>query len=307
MGAGFVAMTVTRLTHLALAGNAAYRQAMATIAFIGTGVMGAPMARHLAAAGHDVTVYNRTRAKAEATGLAVADTPAAAAAGKEAVITCVGNDDDLREVTLGGDGAFAAMREDAVFVDHTTVSASIARELAEARALVVDAPVSGGQAGAENGTLSIMCGGSDAAVEAARPILDAYASRIVHVGAAGAGQQTKMVNQIAIAGVLAGLSEALRFAQKSHLDLGKVFEAISGGAAQSWQMVNRWGTMSEDSFDFGFAIDWMRKDLGLAIDEAKANGAILDIARLVDGYYAEVQAMGGGRQDTSALVRRIAK
>jgi len=280
---------------------------MASIAFIGTGVMGAPIARHLAAAGHRVTVYNRSRARAEATGLRVAATPADAAAGSDAVIACVGNDDDLRSVTFGADGAFAAMHADAVFIDHTTVSASIARELAAARALVVDAPVSGGQAGAENGTLSIMCGGSDAALAAARPIMAAYAGRIVHVGAPGAGQQTKMANQIAIAGVLAGLSEALRFAQKSGLDLDKVFEAISGGAAQSWQMVNRWSSMSDDSFDFGFAIDWMRKDLGLALDEAKANGATLDVARLVDGYYAEVQAMGGGRQDTSALVRRIAK
>ncbi len=278
---------------------------MASIAFIGTGVMGAPMARHLAAAGHHVTVYNRTRAKAEATGLPVAASPAEAAVGKDVVLTCVGNDDDLRGVTLGPDGAFAAMRDDAVFVDHTTVSARLARELAAAHALVVDAPVSGGQAGAENGTLSIMCGGLDAAISAARPILDVYASRVVHVGSAGAGQQTKMVNQIAIAGVLAGLAEALRFAQASDLDLDRVFEAISGGAAQSWQMVNRWGTMARDEFDFGFAVDWMRKDLGLALDEARANGATLDIARLVDGYYAQVQELGGGRQDTSALVRRI--
>ncbi|MHA6722781.1 NAD(P)-dependent oxidoreductase [Sphingomonas sp. RS2018] len=277
------------------------------IAFIGTGVMGAPMARHLAAAGHDVTVFNRTRAKAEATGLAVADTPAAAARDADVVITCVGNDDNLRQVTLGEDGAFAAMDRQALFVDHTTVSATIARELAAARESVVDAPVSGGQAGAEKGALSIMCGGDSIAVERARPILDAYAARIVHVGEAGAGQQTKMANQIAIAGVLAGLSEALRFAQKSNLDLDAVFEAISGGAASSWQMVNRWGTMAKDEFDFGFAIDWMRKDLGLALDEARANGATLDIARLVDGYYADVQAMGGGRQDTSALVRRLAK
>ena len=280
---------------------------MASIAFIGTGVMGAPIARHLAAAGHAVTVYNRTRAKAEATGLPVAATPAEAAAGKDAVITCVGNDADLRSVTLGPDGAFAAMSPRAVFIDHTTVSAAIARELADARALAVDAPVSGGQAGAENGTLSIMCGGSDASVAAARPIMAAYAGRIVHIGSAGAGQQTKMVNQIAIAGVLAGLSEALRFAQKSDLDLGRVFEAISSGAAQSWQMVNRWPTMAADSFDFGFAIDWMRKDLGLALDVAKANGASLELTTLVDGWYTQVQAMGGGRQDTSALVRRIAK
>ena len=277
------------------------------IAFIGTGVMGAPMAGHLARAGHDVTVYNRTRAKAEATGLSVADTPARAAQGADAVVTCVGNDDDLAGVTLGTDGAFAAMRDDAVFIDHTTVSASIAQRLAAARALSVDAPVSGGQAGAEKGQLSIMCGGSDAALAKARPVMEAYAARIVHVGAAGAGQQTKMVNQICIAGVLQGLSEALRFAQASDLDLDKVYEAISGGAAQSWQMVNRWPTMAKDEFDFGFAIDWMRKDLGLALDEAKRNGAVLPAAALVDQFYAEVQRMGGGRQDTSALVRRLAR
>jgi 3-hydroxyisobutyrate dehydrogenase len=275
------------------------------IAFIGTGVMGAPMAGHLGRAGHDVTVYNRTRAKAAATGLPVADTPAAAAAGADAVVTCVGNDADLAAVTLGADGAFGAMRDDAVFIDHTTVSADIARRLAGARALVVDAPVSGGQAGAEKGALAIMCGGSDDALARARPVMEAYAARIVHVGAAGAGQQTKMVNQICIAGVLQGLSEAVRFAQASDLDLEKVFEAISGGAAQSWQMVNRWPTMAKDEFDFGFAIDWMRKDLGLALDEARKNGAVLPAAALVDQFYAEVQAMGGGRQDTSALVRRL--
>ncbi len=277
------------------------------IAFLGTGVMGAPMARHLAAAGHDVTVYNRTRSKAEATGLAVADTPAAAASGAQAVVACVGNDADLEQVTLGADGAFAAMDEGAVFIDHTTVSAHIARRLAAARALSVDAPVSGGQAGAEAGKLSIMCGGSDAALAAARPVMAAYAARIVHVGAAGAGQQTKMVNQICIAGVLEGVAEGLRFAQKSDLDLGRVLEAISGGAAQSWQMVNRWQSMAEDRFDFGFAIDWMRKDLGLALEEAKANGAMLPMTALVDQFYAEVQAIGGARQDTSALVRRLPK
>lgn len=282
---------------------------MATIAFIGTGIMGAPMARHLAMAGHQLTVYNRTRAKAEAWvaahGGAVAESPAAAAAGKDAVIACVGNDDDLAQVTLGSDGAFAAMRDDAAFIDHTTVSADIARRLAAARALVVDAPVSGGQAGAENGKLSIMCGGSAVAMAAAEPLMKAYALRIVHVGGPGAGQQTKMVNQIAIAGVLQGLSEALRFAQASDLDLARVFEAISGGAAQSWQMVNRWQTMADDSFDFGFAVDWMRKDLGLALDEARKNGASLPVAALVDQYYADVQKMGGARQDTSSLVRRM--
>jgi 3-hydroxyisobutyrate dehydrogenase len=285
------------------------------IGWIGTGVMGAPMAGHLARAGHDVTVYNRTPAKAEAWavehGGRVAATPSVAADRADVVLTCGGNDDDLAAVTLGADGAFAAMRAGALFVDHTTVSASIARRLAEegdARGLLVlDAPVSGGQAGAESGKLAVMCGGSAEAFAAAEPVLQAYAARVVHVGAAGAGQQTKMVNQIAIAGVLGGLSEALRFAQGAGLDLDKVFEAVSGGAAQSWQMVNRWGSMAEDRFDFGFAVDWMRKDLGLALGEARANGAALPVAALVDQFYAEVQAMGGGRQDTSALVRRLQK
>jgi len=284
---------------------------MAKLAFIGTGVMGAPMAGHLVAAGHDVTVYNRTQAKALAWadkyGGKVADTPAAAAKDADAVFTCVGNDDDLASVTLGDDGAFAAMRDDAVFVDHTTVSASIARRLAGERALGVDAPVSGGQAGAENGKLSIMCGGSAEAMAKAEPFMQAYAARIVHVGEAGAGQTTKMCNQIAIAGVIQGVAESLRFAQNSGLDLDRVFEAISGGAAQSWQMVNRWPTMAKDEFDFGFAVDWMRKDLGLALDEARRNGAVLPVAALVDQFYADVQAMGGARQDTSALVRRLPK
>jgi 3-hydroxyisobutyrate dehydrogenase len=288
---------------------------MARIAFIGIGVMGGPMARHLAAAGHDLTVYNRSPAKAEAWvkahGGRQAASPAAAADGADAVITCVGNDDDLADVTLGREGAFRRMRAGAVFIDHTTVSAKIARQLAvEGKShdlLCVDAPVSGGQAGAENGTLSIMCGGRDKAVEAARPFMQAYGARITHVGPAGAGQTTKMVNQIAIAGVIQGLSEALRFAQAAELDLDKVFEAVSGGAAASWQMLNRWQTMAQDSFDFGFAVDWMRKDLGLAIDEARTNGATLPVASLVDQFYADVQAMGGGRQDTSALVRRLPK
>ena len=284
---------------------------MAKLAFIGTGVMGAPMAGHLVAAGHDVVVYNRTQAKARAWaekhGGTVAETPAAAATGADAVFACVGNDDDLAAVTLGEDGAFAAMRDDAVFVDHTTVSAAIARRLAVERALVVDAPVSGGQAGAESGKLSIMCGGSAAAMAKAEPFMQAYAARIVHVGDAGAGQTTKMCNQIAIAGVIQGVAESLRFAQMSGLDLDKVLEAISGGAAQSWQMVNRWPTMAREEFDFGFAVDWMRKDLGLALDEARRNGAVLPVAALVDQFYADVQAMGGARQDTSALVRRLPK
>ena len=286
---------------------------MARIGFIGMGVMGAPMARHLAAAGHALTVYNRTPAKAAAWvaahGGRAADSPAEAADGADAVFTCVGNDDDLAQVALGPDGVLARLRPGALFVDHTTVSARIARTIADAGAArgidVVDAPVSGGQAGAENGKLSIMCGGTAGAMAKAAPLMQAYALRIVHVGAAGAGQQTKMVNQIAIAGVLAGLAEALRFAQASALDLDRVLEAVSGGAAQSWQMVNRWPTMARDEFDFGFAIDWMRKDLGLALEEAKANGALLPVTALVDQYYAEVQKMGGGRQDTSALVRRL--
>lgn len=277
--------------------------------------MGGPMARHLAAAGHDLTVYNRSPGKVEAWvaahGGRQAMSPAEAAEGADAVITCVGNDDDLADVTLGREGAFRRMRDGAVFIDHTTVSAKIARQLAvEGKShglLCVDAPVSGGQAGAENGTLSIMCGGRDTAVEAARPFMQAYGARITHVGPAGAGQTTKMVNQIAIAGVIQGLSEALRFAQAAELDLDKVFEAVSGGAAASWQMLNRWQTMAQDSFDFGFAVDWMRKDLGLALDEARTNGATLPVASLVDQFYADVQAMGGGRQDTSALVRRLPK
>ncbi len=271
------------------------------------------MARHLAAAGHDLTVYNRSGGKADAWvaahGGTRAASPAEAADGKDAVVTCVGNDDDLADVTLGREGAFRTMRAGALFIDHTTVSARIARQLAvegkSRELLCVDAPVSGGQAGAENGTLSIMCGGRDKAVEAARPLMQAYGARITHVGPAGAGQTTKMVNQIAIAGVIQGLSEALRFAQAADLDLDKVFEAVSGGAAASWQMLNRWKTMADDSFDFGFAVDWMRKDLGLALDEARTNGATLPVAAMVDQFYADVQAMGGGRQDTSAIVRRL--
>jgi 3-hydroxyisobutyrate dehydrogenase len=286
---------------------------MTNIAFIGTGVMGAPMAGHLVTAGHAVTVYNRSRAKAEAWaekyGGTVAATPAEAAAGKDAVFSCVGNDDDLAEITLGADGVFGTMAAGALFVDHTTVSAKIARRLAEEGGakglLVVDAPVSGGQAGAENGKLSIMCGGTAEAMAAAEPLMQAYALRIVHIGEAGAGQTTKMVNQIAIAGVVQGVAEALHFAQISGLDTDKVFEAVSGGAASSWQMVNRWATMSQDKFDFGFAVDWMRKDLGITLDEARSNGASLPLTALVDQFYADVQKMGGGRNDTSSLVRRL--
>jgi 3-hydroxyisobutyrate dehydrogenase len=288
---------------------------MSRIAFIGMGVMGAPMARHLAQKGHELTVYNRSAAKAERwvaeNGGRMASSPMAAGEGQDVVITCVGNDDDLAEVTLGREGAFRSMRAGSLFIDHTTVSAKIARQLAvEGKShdiLCVDAPVSGGQVGAEKGTLSVMCGGRDQAVEAARPYMEAYGARITHVGPAGAGQTTKMVNQICIAGAVQGLSEALRFAQHADLDLDKVFEAVSGGAAASWQMLNRWKTMAADDFDFGFAIDWMRKDLGLAIDEARTNGASLPVASLVDQFYADLQAMGGGRQDTSAIIRRLPK
>ena len=286
---------------------------MAKIAFLGLGVMGAPMAGHLLKAGHDVTVYNRTASKAAdwvaKHGGSSADSPAKAADGVDAVIACVGADADVEAVTLGPEGAFSAMHEGTLWIDHTTVSAKLARKLAETGEPqgihCVDAPVSGGQAGAENGALAIMCGGSKRAMTLAEPIMQAYAARIVHCGAAGAGQQTKMCNQLAIAGVLQGLSEALHLAKRSELDLDRVFDAISGGAAQSWQMDNRWTTMAEGEFDFGFAVDWMRKDLGLALEEGEAKGATLELAKLVDGYYAEVQAMGGARQDTSSLVRRL--
>ncbi len=286
---------------------------MARIAFIGLGVMGSPMARHLADAGHGVVVYNRTTEKArewvKTHGGAYAGTPAAAAGGADAVIACVGNDADVEAVTLGPDGAFRNMKVGALFIDHSTVSAQLARRLAEAGGrhsiVTVDAPVSGGQAGAENGSLSIMCGGTPEAMGKAEPIMSAYGARIVHVGPDGSGQLTKMVNQIAIAGVLQGLSEALHFAKAAGLDTDKVLEAVSGGAAQSWQMVNRWKTMAEGQFDFGFAVDWMRKDLGLTLAEARANGASLPMGALVDQFYAEVQALGGGRQDTSSLIRRL--
>lgn len=274
------------------------------------------MARHLGAAGHDLTIYNRTPARAEAWLAAnpalsprVAASPAEAAEGADVVITCVGNDDDLADVVLGPSGAFRSLRRGALFIDHTTVSARIARQIAvegrDHEIACVDAPVTGGQSGAEAGTLAIMCGGTEKAVEAARPILAAYARRVVHVGKSGAGQTAKMANQMCIAGALAGLSEAIRFAETARLDLDKVFEAISGGAAQSWQMDNRFHTMAKDEFDFGFAIDWMRKDLGLAIEEARQLGASVPVTALVDQFYADVQAMGGGRQDTSALIRRL--
>ena len=288
------------------------------IAFLGLGVMGAPMAGYLARAGHKVTAYNRTGSRAaawldeyRAEGLDVttAATPAEAAAGQDGVITCVGNDNDLAEVVLGEAGALAAMREGALFIDHTTVSPAIARTIAAeaaSRAIdALDAPVSGGQAGAENGKLAIMCGGSAQAMERARPLMQAYGARMVHVGDAGAGQATKAVNQICIAGTLAGLSEGVRFAQAAGLDMGKVLEAISGGAAQSWQMENRWATMAAGEFDFGFAIDWMRKDLAIALSEGRAGDLSLPVTALVDQFYAQVQAQGGNRQDTSALIRHL--
>lgn len=288
------------------------------VAFLGLGVMGAPMAGHLARAGHHVTGYNRTASRAETwrdklasegTQVATAATPEAAVADCDVVLACLGNDEDVASVMLGDGGAFAAMREGALFVDHTTVSPALARQLSEAAAarvlLCVDAPVSGGQAGAENGKLAIMCGGSEAAMAAATPVMEAFAARIVHVGEAGAGQACKAVNQVCIAGVLAGLSEGVRLAQATGVDTGKVFEAISGGAAQSWQMENRWQTMVQGEFDFGFAIDWMRKDLAIALDEARDTGLSLPVTALVDQFYARVQAQGGARQDTSALIRHL--
>lgn len=286
------------------------------VSFLGLGVMGGAIARHIGEAGHRLTIYNRTPARAQRwqeanPGLAprIAHSPAEAAEGADVVLTCVGNDDDLADVVLGPHGVFSALGKGAVFIDHTTVSARIARQIAvEARDLqvhCVDAPVTGGQAGAESGQLTVMCGGRADAIEAARPIMESYTKRIVHVGKAGSGQTTKMVNQITFAGIIASLSEALRFAEAAHLDLDKVYEAISGGAAQSWQMDNRWHTMARDEFDFGFAIDWMRKDLGLSLEEGRSLGVSLPVAALIDQFYAEVQALGGGRQDTSALLRRL--
>ena len=287
------------------------------VAFLGLGVMGYPMAGHLALAGHTVTVYNRTATKsiawcaeyAGAKGLKQAETPRDAAAGADIVFCCVGNDDDLRSVTLGENGAFAGMSPGAVFVDHTTASADVARELyAAAQALglqFVDAPVSGGQAGAQNGLLTVMCGGDAAAFEAVKPAGMAFSKAFTLMGASGAGQLTKMVNQICIAGLVQGLSEAVAFGQKAGLDMKQVLDVIGKGAAQSWQLDNRGKTMVAGQFDFGFAVDWMRKDLGLVLDEAKANGARLPVTALVDQFYADVQAMGGQRWDTSSLIKRL--
>ncbi|MGC9269589.1 NAD(P)-dependent oxidoreductase [Acidiphilium sp.] len=287
---------------------------MANVAFIGLGVMGFPMAGHLATAGHRVTVYNRTPAKAAAWvarhGGTAAATPRDAASGQDVVFSCVGNDDDLRAVTIGPDGAFAGMAAGALFVDHTTASAKVARELAaasEGRFGVLDAPVSGGQAGAEAGRLTVMIGGAADDFERAKPVIGCYGAAISHIGAAGAGQLAKMVNQICIAGVVQGLAEGLAFAQAAGLDPAAVIGAISKGAAQSWQMDNRWKTMVAGSFDFGFAVDWMRKDLGICLDQAKETGARLPVTALVDQFYADVQAMGGHRWDTSSLIARLGR
>lgn len=293
---------------------------VATVAFLGLGVMGGPMAGHLAAAGHTVRAFNRTEAKAvqwvekqraEGRSVETFATAAEAASGAEIVFACLGNDEDVADVLLSNGGALSAMRAGSLLVDHTTVSADMARRIeAEASArgvLAIDAPVSGGQAGAENGQLAIMCGGGEEAMARVTPVMDCYAKAIVHVGGPGAGQTAKMANQMCIAGVLGGLSEAIRLAQASGLDLDKTYQAISGGAAQSWQMDNRWKTMTADEFDFGFAIDWMRKDLGYALAEAKRLGLSSPISALVDQFYGDVQAAGGGRKDTSALITRLPK
>jgi 3-hydroxyisobutyrate dehydrogenase-like beta-hydroxyacid dehydrogenase len=283
------------------------------VAFLGLGVMGGPMAGHLASAGHEVCVYNRTRSRAESWARAhagsTAATPAEAARGSEIVLACVGNDDDVRAVTLAPGGAFEALEQHAIFVDHTTASALIARELDSAArdrgASFLDAPVSGGQAGAEAGRLTVMVGGAADTFERARPAMAAYSRNVVHVGPAGSGQLAKMVNQLCIAGTLQGLAEGLHFAQRAGLDASAVVAAISQGAAQSWQMDNRAATMLEGKYDFGFAVEWMRKDLGLALDEAQRNGARLELAQLVNALYAEVEALGGKRWDTSSLLARL--
>ena len=284
------------------------------LAFLGLGVMGYPMAGHLVAAGHSVRVYNRTAARSAAfceefAGAAHGLTPREAAAGADVVFCCVGNDDDLRAVTLGADGAFAGMKPGAVLVDHTTASADVARELYQAAKNIglhfVDAPVSGGQAGAQNGVLTVMCGGDAAAFEAARPAGLALSKAFTLMGGSGAGQLTKMVNQICIGGMVQALSEAIAFGQKAGLDVNQVLEVIGKGAAQSWQLDNRGKTMVADQFEFGFAVDWMRKDFGLVLDEARRNGAQLPVTALVDQFYADVQAMGGQRWDTSSLIRRL--
>lgn len=286
---------------------------MTNLAFLGLGVMGYPMAGHLAKAGHEVTVFNRTTAKAEAWvqqhGGSHGNTPAEAARGAQMVMACVGNDDDLRSVCLGPDGAFEAMSQGSIFVDHTTVSAAVTAELYAAAKdkgiAFVDAPVSGGQAGAENGQLSIMCGGDQAQYDQAERVINIYAKLCRRIGESGAGQMTKMCNQIAIAGLVQGLSEALHFADKAGLDGRAVVEVISQGAAGSWQMSNRYETMLDDHFDHGFAVDWMRKDLGICLSTADDNGASLPVTALADQFYKDVQKMGGGRWDTSSLFKRL--
>lgn len=289
---------------------------MAKIAFLGLGVMGYPMAAHLKhKGGHDVTVYNRTTAKAEKWakehGGAFAKTPAEAARGKDFVFACVGNDNDLREVTIGADGAFGAMSKGAIFIDNTTASAEVARELYAAAKDgglgFIDAPVSGGQAGAENGQLTVMCGGDEAVFERAKPVIAAYAKMVGLMGGAGAGQLTKMINQICIAGLVQGLAEGIHFGKRAGLDIEKVVDVISKGAAGSWQMENRHKTMNAGKYDFGFAVDWMRKDLGIVLDEADRNGAKLPVTALVDQFYKDVQQMGGQRWDTSSLLARLEK
>ena len=288
---------------------------MAKVSFLGLGVMGFPMAGHLAAGGHEVTVYNRTAQKAKdwvrEHGGKMAETPRAAAEGSEFVFCCVGNDDDLRSVVLGEEGAFAGMSKFAVFIDNTTASAEVARELAalgqEKSIHFIDAPVSGGQAGAENGQLTVMCGGEQGPFDRAQPVIDCYAKAVTLMGPAGAGQLTKMVNQICIAGLVQGLAEGMSFGMKAGLDMEKVIAVIGKGAAQSWQMDNRASTMCQGKFDFGFAVDWMRKDLAICFEEARKNGARLPVAALVDQFYAHVQARGGNRWDTSSLMNLLAK
>ncbi len=288
---------------------------MAKTAFIGLGVMGYPMAGHLKKKGHDVTVYNRTAAKAEKwakeNGGNFSKTPAEAAKGAEFVFSCVGNDNDLRSVVYGDDGILAGMSKGAIYCDHTTASAIVAREIAEKATPMgigfLDGPVSGGQAGAENGVLTVMVGGDKGSFDKAKPVIDSYSRAVTLMGGVGAGQQTKMVNQICIAGLLQGLSEGLAFAKKAGLDPKLVVECISKGAAGSWQMENRGNTMSDDKFDFGFAVEWMRKDLGIALEESKVNGALLPVTALVDQFYAEIQQMGGRRWDTSSLIRRLTR
>ena len=286
---------------------------MSKVGFIGLGVMGFPMAGHLKTRGHDVVVYNRTRAKADAWvarfGGLIAATPEDAAQDADFVFTCVGNDDDLRSVTLGPHGAFASLRPGTVLVDHTTSSATIARELHAAAqdrgAGALDAPVSGGQSGAENGTLTVMVGGDESDFAKAKPVIASYARAVNLIGPSGSGQLTKMVNQICIAGLIEGLAEALHFGMRAGLDMEKVIDTISKGAAQSWQMDNRWRTMVEGKFDFGFAVDWVRKDFAILLEEARANGASLPVTALVDQFYAEIQEMGGRRFDTSSLIARL--